>query len=66
MLCEGLLKIVVLNHIEYLRHMNRHPSGFNLHPETIKIIENVHYLVNNNLPVHRYKMFELMPSIFKK
>jgi hypothetical protein len=34
--------------------MNTHPSGINLTPESIKIIENVHYLVTHNLPVQRY------------
>lgn len=34
--------------------MNYHPSGLLLHPEVMKVIENVHYLVNNNLPVNKY------------
>lgn len=38
MLVEGATKLVVLNQIEYLKHMNTHPSGLVLHPETIKTI----------------------------
>ena len=53
-LIEGPKKIVVLNKIEYLRHMNMHPSGLVLHPDIMKMIENVHYLVNNNLPVNKF------------
>jgi hypothetical protein len=34
--------------------MNYHPTGLVLHPETVKVIENVHYLVNNNLPVNKF------------
>lgn len=32
MLVEGVKKIAVLNHIDYLKHMNYHPTGLNLHP----------------------------------
>ena len=32
-LVEGPKKIIVLNKIEYLRHMNMHPSGLVLHPD---------------------------------
>ena len=53
-LVEGYKKLVVINKITYLQHMNQHPSGLVLHPETIKTIENVHYLVNNNLPVSKF------------
>ena len=31
-----------------------HPSGLVLHPEIEKMIENIHYLVNHNLPVNKY------------
>ena len=34
--------------------MTQHPSGLILPPNTQAIIENVHYLVNNNLPVNKY------------
>lgn len=54
MLVEGYKKLVVLNQIEYLKHMSYHPTGLVLHPNTIEIIENVHYLVNNNLPVNKF------------
>lgn len=53
-LIEGYKKLVVLNQIEYLKHMSYHPTGLVLHPTTIEIIENVHYLVNNNLPVNKF------------
>ena len=51
---EGHRKIVVLNKITYLKHLNYHPTGLVLHPEVMKMIENIHYLVNNNLPVNKY------------
>lgn len=54
MLVEGYRKLVVLNQIEYLKHMSYHPTGLVLHPNTVQIIENVHYLVNNNLPVNKF------------
>ena len=53
-LVEGGKKLIVLNKIQYLKHLNMHPSGLVLSPDTITIIENVHYLVNNNLPVNRF------------
>jgi hypothetical protein len=53
-LVEGYKKLVVLNKIEYLKHLNYHPTGLVLHPETVTIVENVHYLVNNNLPVNKF------------
>lgn len=53
MVVEGATKLGVLNHIQYLIHMNTYNPGFVLHPETIKTIENVHYCVNHNLPVNR-------------
>ena len=34
--------------------MNYHPSGLVLSPQIMEMIENVHYLVNNNLPVNKY------------
>ncbi len=51
---EGPQKLAILNQITYMVHMNSHPSGIRYHPEVLQVIENVHYLVNNNLPVNRY------------
>lgn len=34
--------------------MNYHPTGLVLHPDVMTMIENVHYLVNNNLPVNKF------------
>jgi TolA-binding protein len=64
-LVEGAKKLVVLNKIEYLKHMNYHPTGLVLHPETIKVIENVHYLVNNNLPVSKFVKNSPLRNCFK-
>ena len=60
MVIEGMKKLVVLNEIQYLIHMNTYNPGFVLHPETIKAIENVHYCVNHNLPVNRIVIIQLM------
>ena len=46
--------MIVLNQIEYLKHLDYHPSGLVLHPQIKEMIENIHYLVNNNLPVNKY------------
>jgi hypothetical protein len=35
---EGPRKLIVLNKIEYLKHMNYHPSGLVLNPETVAVI----------------------------
>ena len=59
------MKLAVINQIRYLEYLNLHHTGFVLHPETIKVIENIHYCVNHNLPVSRIKIFEIMPHYFE-
>lgn len=53
MVVEGYMKISIMNQIKYLKYIHDNNPGFTLHPETIKAIQNVHYCVNNNLPIKR-------------
>lgn len=52
MLLRGLDKLIVENEIDHIMYMTMH--GFTLHPETQKCVENVHYLLEHNLPVPKY------------
>ena len=51
-LLEGIRKQIVDNSLMNIRYMTMH--GFTLHPETQKAVENVHYLLEHNLPIPKY------------
>lgn len=46
-------KKLVLNAIAYYEHQMRNLPGVEMHPETMKSLEIVHYHVEHNLPVRR-------------
>jgi hypothetical protein len=41
-------------------------AGLFLNPETKKNIETVHYLIQNNLPVKRVLLYEVLPELFEQ
>ncbi|EAS02419.1 hypothetical protein TTHERM_00727790 (macronuclear) [Tetrahymena thermophila SB210] len=64
-LITGMKKQLVLNQIAYYEFQSRNLQGFNLHPETMKAIEKIHYDVDHNIPVKRELLFEVCPELFE-
>lgn len=51
-LLMGIRRQIIDNHITHIRHITQH--GLTLHPETQKVVENVHYLLEHNLPIPKH------------
>jgi hypothetical protein len=66
MIVSGTQKKVVMNMLHYYEFQERHLAGLYLNPETKKAIEIVHYHVQNNLPVKRELLWEVLPELFEQ
>jgi hypothetical protein len=64
MLLEGTTKTMVLAKVEYFKFQFHLLRGMALSPEKLKVLENVHYLATNNLPVPRYRIYTIAPELF--
>lgn len=45
--------------------MEKLSSSISIHPKTKKMIENVHYRVNNSLPVEKTELYDVCPTLFE-
>jgi len=65
LLVTDLDKKLVLNAIAYYEFQMRNLQGVEMHPETMKSLEIVHYHVEHNLPVRRELLYEVVPELFE-
>lgn len=63
-LVSGVRKMGVINSIKYRQISHMLFQDSTLHPETLKKLENLHYLVEHNLPVEKSLLFEMVPDVF--
>lgn len=64
-LIGGVRKMCILGVIKYHQLSHHLFEDSTLHPETQKKLEELHYLVEHNLPVEKEMIFTMVPELFR-
>lgn len=64
-LVTGIRKMCILGVIKYRQVNHNLFEDSQLHPETQKKLEELHYLTEHNLPIEKKMLFELVPELFR-
>jgi hypothetical protein len=58
-------RMAVLNNLKYYEFKEKFEHAAFVHPESKKSMEELHYLVEHNLPVRKELLYETCPDIFE-
>jgi hypothetical protein len=61
----GIKRNIVLNVIRYYDTHALFYDGVTIHPESLETLNEVNYLVDNNLPVAKELLYEIAPELFE-
>ena len=62
---NGMKRIAVLNRCTYYETHRKMNLGMVIHPETLTVLADVQYKVENNLPVRKDFLYEIVPEMFE-